>query len=255
MTALGLSSVVQLFEYYLHTVSAYFASESAENFPWSVSPSCRRVLQRIKESLSSCSEELRVQLPDLTPLQDGAMDTFSLRKRVAACESLTFLSVQLQLLLPQVEGRERRENGDICGSQHVSGNSREKLDQFTVDADCARELYHSVYLAVPAKFINLPQILDLMSSVNWDLRDIQTQHSPYVDLLLQQLTNLEQTLWDSNLPKEVLKHFWIVTLRLCSQVNLALAIIWYRRFETYLLISMLFFKLSTHRYYRTKINV
>ncbi|XP_022664599.1 syndetin-like isoform X2 [Varroa jacobsoni] len=217
VTALGLSSVVQLFEYYLHTVSAYFASESAENFPWSVSPSCRRVLQRIKESLSSCSEELRVQLPDLTPLQDGAMDTFSLRKRVAACESLTFLSVQLQLLLPQVEGRERRENGDICGSQHVSGNSREKLDQFTVDADCARELYHSVYLAVPAKFINLPQILDLMSSVNWDLRDIQTQHSPYVDLLLQQLTNLEQTLWDSNLPKEVLKHFWIVTLRLCSQ--------------------------------------
>ncbi|OQR71010.1 coiled-coil domain-containing protein 132-like [Tropilaelaps mercedesae] len=161
------------------------------------------------KALSSSSSSLKT-LPE-----GEALFTFDGRDPFAV--EVSVHTRLLQLLLPQVDSREERGNGEIYSPQQISGNSREKLEQFTVDVECAHELYHAVYLAVPAKFLALPQLLESMSNVNWDLKDIQTQHSPYVDSLLQQLINLEQTLWDSHLPESVLKNFWIVTLRLCSQ--------------------------------------
>lgn len=47
------------------------------------------------------------------------------------------------------------------------------------------ELRRPVYMCVSARAIDFRMMLGLMSKVNWDLRDVMSQHSEYVDVLLR----------------------------------------------------------------------
>ena len=49
----------------------------------------------------------------------------------------------------------------------------------------ARELRKPVYRTVTVKSINYENLLQQMSAVRWDIKDIMSQHSTYVDVLLQ----------------------------------------------------------------------
>ena len=49
----------------------------------------------------------------------------------------------------------------------------------------ARELRQPVYRTVAARSINYDDLLLQMASVRWDVHDLMSQHSPYVDGLLQ----------------------------------------------------------------------
>jgi len=64
----------------------------------------------------------------------------------------------------------------------------------------AEDLRKPIYMNVAWRALDLRQLLVQMSSVNWEVRDIMSQHSPYVDFILRvnplnynaviQLTNL-----------------------------------------------------------------
>lgn len=47
------------------------------------------------------------------------------------------------------------------------------------------EIRKPVYLSVPWQSIDFKQVLALMVDVQWDIGDIMSQHSSYVDHLLQ----------------------------------------------------------------------
>lgn len=49
------------------------------------------------------------------------------------------------------------------------------------------QIRHHVYTAVAAQVIDYDGILGRMSSVKWDINDLMSQHSQYVDVLLRQL--------------------------------------------------------------------
>lgn len=49
------------------------------------------------------------------------------------------------------------------------------------------QIRHHVYTAVAAQAIDYDGVLNRMSSVKWDISDLMSQHSQYVDLLLRQL--------------------------------------------------------------------
>lgn len=49
------------------------------------------------------------------------------------------------------------------------------------------QIRHHVYTAVAAQVIDYDSILTRMSIVRWDISDIMSQHSQYVDDLLRQL--------------------------------------------------------------------
>ena len=49
----------------------------------------------------------------------------------------------------------------------------------------AQELRKPVYRTVAARAVDYDKILGMMASVRWDIRDIMSQHSHYVDVLLQ----------------------------------------------------------------------
>lgn len=47
------------------------------------------------------------------------------------------------------------------------------------------ELRVPVYRAVTEKILNQEQILSAIASVKWDIRDIMSEHNPYVDYILR----------------------------------------------------------------------
>ena len=49
----------------------------------------------------------------------------------------------------------------------------------------ASELRRPVYRGVASRCIDFEKILQLMATVKWDIKDIMSQHSAYVDVLLQ----------------------------------------------------------------------
>ena len=49
------------------------------------------------------------------------------------------------------------------------------------------QIRHHVYTAVAAQAIDYDGVLSRMTSVKWDISDLMSQHSQYVDILLRQL--------------------------------------------------------------------
>jgi predicted transcriptional regulator len=49
----------------------------------------------------------------------------------------------------------------------------------------AGELRKPVYMCVAWHALDLRQLLAQMSKVNWEVRDVMSQHSPYVDTVLR----------------------------------------------------------------------
>lgn len=49
----------------------------------------------------------------------------------------------------------------------------------------AEEVRKPVYWSVSAQAVNYDQVLGQMASVRWDIKDIMSQHNPYVDNILR----------------------------------------------------------------------
>lgn len=49
----------------------------------------------------------------------------------------------------------------------------------------AEEVRKPVYWSVSAQAVNYDQVLGQMASVRWDIKDIMSQHNPYVDSILR----------------------------------------------------------------------
>ena len=47
------------------------------------------------------------------------------------------------------------------------------------------ELRRPVYMVVASKSINTEVILQLMAKVAWDIKEVRSQHSQYVDVMLR----------------------------------------------------------------------
>lgn len=49
----------------------------------------------------------------------------------------------------------------------------------------ASELRRPIYMAVAARTVDYEQVVTLMAAVKWDINEIMSQHSGYVDILLR----------------------------------------------------------------------
>jgi len=113
----------------------------------------------------------------------GSPDTlFGLRHRMVAIESLVFLASQFEYLMPHFE-------------RLIPESKRSFLTQFfSHTVKTAQELRKPVYCGVAAKALPYDQVLQGMASVKWDIRDIMSQHSAYVDLLVQEFMKFQERL-------------------------------------------------------------
>lgn len=151
------------------------------------SPKLKLSLTRIRENLivleNDTNEEKngganydKIRQPQLSSIVNLSQPEklYGLTERIVAVESLIFLGQQYESLKPYLE--------------HLIGNSPQRgfLHQFYMQTIAsAADLRKPVYMAVASQAFDIANILNLMNRVNWEVTDVMSQHSNYIDALIQ----------------------------------------------------------------------
>ncbi|KAF8795632.1 Syndetin like protein [Argiope bruennichi] len=210
--------MTQLFDYYMYSVYIFFAKEMSDLTENILSNKLKTTLKRIRENLMveegseafNSRNKDKIPPPALSVAVDlkKAEDLYGLAERVAAAESLVFLAEQFELLHPHLE-------------LLIPSTKRAFLQQFcSQTVSQAAELRRPVYMAVAARSIDYEQIVVLMSTVKWDVNEIMSQHSSYVDILLRELQVFSMRLSEVSrrvpVPKEAYDLLWEHCIRLAN---------------------------------------
>lgn len=168
-------------------------------------PKLKLSLARIKENLIICENDNedtdqinsdKVRQPQLSSIVNLSQPEklHGLTERIVAVESLVFLGRQYESLKPYLE--------------HLIGASPQRgfLHQFYMQTIASTtDLRKPVYMAVASQAFDVANILNLMNKVNWEVTDVMSQHSGYIDALLQVLSPL-------CIPRKLMFFFYILYL-------------------------------------------
>lgn len=187
--------MAQLFDYYMYTVYLFFAKEMSDFSENSLGNKLRTTLKRVRmelilddrdaDAVNASQTKDRVPLPSLSPVVNlmDPVHLHGLSECVVAAESLVFLSDQFELLAPHLEAL-------------IPQAKQPYLKSYTQSVALSADLRRPIYMTVAAKSINYDQVLSLMERVHWDIHDIPSQHSSYVDFLVRELQNFIMRLSD-----------------------------------------------------------
>lgn len=205
-----ISCMNQLFDYYLYTVHLFFANDSTLTCTSIYSTELNATLKKISDNLiSNNSEDFETNIeeglifkPCLSPMVNLSKpeDLHGLAQRIVSVESLIFLAKQYQFLQEYLE-------------YLVPPTNKIMLHQFfTQNVNCAASLRYPVYIAVIAKAFDLQQILIYMSKINWEVKDVMSQHNSYIDMILREVhiftLRLEDVATKVPISPEVYNNFW-----------------------------------------------
>ncbi|XP_067147787.1 syndetin isoform X2 [Apteryx mantelli] len=217
----------QLFDYYLYAVYTFFGrNDMFESTGLGLSSSrLRTTLNRIQESLIdlevstdptgtlTAAEERKEKVPSphlshLVVLTSGN-SLYGLAERVVATESLVFLAEQFEFLQPHLDAV-------------MPAAKKPFLQQFySQTVSTASELRKPVYWIVAAKAIDYEQMLLLMATVKWDVKEIMSQHNIYVDALLKEFEEYNRRLNEVSkrvrIPLPVSNILWEHCIRLANR--------------------------------------
>jgi len=150
------------------------------------SPKLKLSLARIRETLIISENDTmeengnanydKVRQPQLSSIVNLSQPEklHGLTERIVAVESLIFLGQQYEGLRPYLE--------------HLIASSPQRgfLHQFYMQTIAsAADLRKPVYMAVISQVFDVANILNLMNKVNWEVTDVMSQHSNYIDALIQ----------------------------------------------------------------------
>lgn len=206
-----IQSMIQFFDLYFYTVHLFFTSDLIITSDSLYSQKLKLALIRMKENLilneidleNSASRFHKVQQPQLSPIVNLTQPErlHGLTERAVAVESLIFLGNQYESFRHYFE--------------HLISNSQEKnyLHQFYEQTiTSVTDLRKPIYMAVVSQALDITGVLNLMTKVNWEVRDVMSQHSSYVDKILKEMEILRMRLNDIGnrvpLPKEVYIAIW-----------------------------------------------
>jgi len=238
--------ICQLFEFYLYTVNMFFSKDLLDSEQSLYTTRLKDTLTNIYSTVVMHevrdTGELGVRLTGcvreatLSPgvQLEGGDSLHGLPARLVGVESTVFLATQLTSLRPHLASLlDNTESVDIFYNTTVSA---------------AVELRTPVYLAAVYPSLSVESLLTQMSKVSWDLRDVVSQHSSYVDQLLHQLqvfssrmvklgllvpipSHLQEVLWDQ--ATRVASNMFVdgfASARKCTNEGRALMQLDYRQF-------------------------
>ncbi|KAK7500494.1 hypothetical protein BaRGS_00008401 [Batillaria attramentaria] len=214
-----ISCMSQLFEYYLYTIFSFFATDGISQDDRTVNSRLLTTLRRIHETLIADpsavadGDGMRDRIPAATLLSvvdlTNPGQLYGLAERTVAVESLVFLASQLEMLEGHLESL-------------IPPNRKAFLQSFySQTVKMATELRKPVYRPVSSRAISYDHVLQQMSNVRWDIKEIMSQHNSYVDTLLKSLTELRVKLREVDrrvpLPREVTDVVWEHCVRLANR--------------------------------------
>ncbi|GFG36817.1 hypothetical protein Cfor_08649 [Coptotermes formosanus] len=213
----------QLFDYYLFAVHTFFTADLPVACHSVYNLKLHTSLKRIQDNLivadpSQVTEadtqqtegrRHKVPQPHIASVVDLRQPEtlHGLAERIVAVESLVFLAKQLEFLHGYLE--------------HLQGGSSFLQQFFSQTVTVTAELRRPVYMCVSASAVDFQMILSLMAKVNWEVKEVMSQHSQYVDVLLRELQiftmRLEEIATRIPIPHEVHLILWEnVIRRACS---------------------------------------
>nr|CAB3228148.1 coiled-coil domain-containing protein 132 [Phallusia mammillata] len=205
----------QLFDLYFFAVYEFFSSPEGRG--GRLNERLTPTIQRIEESLflpenNGASEaepasvhekkfsKFRKPVPCALVDLSSPASNYGITERVVATESLVCLAEQFQHLQKNLE-------------QMIPQTKKAFLHQFysqTVRA--ASDVRGPAYLGVASHAVRYSETVERMSSVNWDVKDIMSQHNFYVDQLLHELkafkTSLTASVTSVQMPEAVSRVIW-----------------------------------------------
>ncbi|XP_062608119.1 syndetin-like isoform X1 [Saccostrea cucullata] len=213
----------QLFDFYFYTVYSFFGADTKVMHERSINNRLNIALQRIHANLIAESQVPgappveqadnleRMPQAHLSPIIDlhRKDQLFGLAERVVAVESLIFLATQLSLLQPHLEAM-------------IPPSKKAFLQQFfSQTVKMAEEVRKPVYWSVSLQAVNYDQVLGQMNTVRWDIKDIMSQHNPYVDSMLRSFESVAHQLVEINrrvpIPRVVYQTLWEHCVRLANR--------------------------------------
>ena len=116
---------------------------------------------------------LNLELASLNPSIELSQPELlhGLEERYVAAESVIYV-------LDQIKAMKR----SICRSV---ANPDQVNDYFSNKIEVMTEVRRSIFMAVATKCLNSESILKHMAKVSWDVKEVQSQHNQYVDILLR----------------------------------------------------------------------
>ncbi|XP_011640964.1 syndetin isoform X2 [Pogonomyrmex barbatus] len=190
-----IQSMIQFFELCFYTVHLFFTSDLQINSDSLYSPKLKLSLARIRETLIISENDTmeengnanydKVRQPQLSSIVNLSQPEklHGLTERIVAVESLIFLGQQYEGLRPYLE--------------HLIASSPQRgfLHQFYMQTIASTiDLRKPVYMAVISQTFDVANILNLMNKVNWEVTDVMSQHSNYIDALIQEVCTLNERL-------------------------------------------------------------
>ncbi|XP_076290955.1 vacuolar protein sorting 50 [Lasioglossum baleicum] len=189
-----IQSMIQFYELCFYTVHLFFASDLVISSDSLYTPKLKSSLARIKEDLIICENNTednvkinshKVRQPQLSSIINLTQPEklYGLTERIVAVESLIFLGQQYEDLKPYLE--------------HLIPSSPQRgfLHRFYMQTIASTmDLRKPVYMAVVSQALDMTNILNLMNKVNWEVAGVMSQHSSYIDELLQEISVLSERL-------------------------------------------------------------
>lgn len=212
----------QLFQYYLYAVHSFFTADLAIDQSSLYSIKMQAALKRIglelirSERLPSTAlqinpdERKKIPQPHISPIVNlnDPESLFGLSERVVAVESLVFLAEQLDSLRPYLEYLVRHEP-----RKHF-------VQQFYLQVvSVATDLRLPVYACISARALDLRSMVNMMGRVNWEIKEVSSQHSQYVDFILREMQifsmRLEEAASHLYISKDVHNTLWEALVIVC----------------------------------------
>ncbi|KAK0090814.1 hypothetical protein PV325_003834 [Microctonus aethiopoides] len=185
-----IQNMIQFFELCLFSIHSFFASDLQITSDSLYSPKLKLILTRIKENLiidessKDCDgTKNKICAPQLSSTVNlfASDKLFGLNERVIGVESLIFLGQQYENLQSYLT--------QLIGSNSERGFLNQFYSQTIVSAI---DLRKPVYMTVISKAFNVANVLTLMNRVNWEVRDVMSQHSDYIDTILGEINLMSQ---------------------------------------------------------------
>nr|CAH7728593.1 unnamed protein product [Callosobruchus chinensis] len=204
-----ISCMNQLFDYYLYAVHLFFASDLSVSGANLYTQELTMTLNKISDNLildnatqDRENNEGKIPKPSLSSLVDlqKAEQLHGLAERIVAVESLIFLAKQYEFLQEYLE-------------YLVPQTNRIMLQQYCMqNITSASSLRYPIYMAVIAKMFDLRQTLLSMAKINWEVKDVMSQHNSYIDMILKEVQiftiRLEEVAVKVPISQEVYKSLW-----------------------------------------------
>ncbi|KAL4002076.1 hypothetical protein ACH3XW_1980 [Acanthocheilonema viteae] len=200
----AVNGIFELCSYFFLSVYSFFTSNIHNVASSFFSSSLKSVVDNLKSDLFNgdlpSKGASNYKCFPCTLLQDVKLDlgpNYALRERIIGAESINFISKQLDLIRPVIESLVNR---DVI----------EKY--YTEILVIIPEMRKCIYGCAVSRLIDYDKFVNDIMTTKWDIGQLQSQHSTYVDNILQEFSRIKDLLSEiaEQIPitKSVQKTFW-----------------------------------------------